>query len=75
MRGEDNIFLNGQSAATAPWIWKIISEGTPLRRDQIVDYHGNPIVQFYLPTKDYTPAQYRKTIDFSDSPSTLLNVA
>ena len=49
MRGEDNIFLNGQSAATAPWIWKIISEGTPLRRDQIVDYHGNPIVQLIYP--------------------------
>ena len=63
MRGEDNIFLNGQSAATAPWIWKIISEGTPQRRDQIVDYHGNPIIKFDLPTKNYTPAQYRKTIN------------
>ena len=63
MRGENNIFLNGQSAATAPWIWKIISEGTPQRRDQIVDYHGNPIIKFDLPTKNYTPAQYRKTIN------------
>lgn len=62
MRGEHNIFLNGQTAAHAPWIWKKIAEGTPQRRDIIVDYAGTPIIQFDLPTHNYTPAQYRSTV-------------
>ena len=62
MQGETNIFLRGLKAAPAPWQHKIVHAGEPLRRDEIVDYEGNNIIDLVLPGGNYTPQQYRNTI-------------
>ena len=62
MQGETNIFLRGLKAAPAPWQHKVVHAGEPLRRDEIVDYEGNNIIDLVLPGGNYTPQQYRNTI-------------
>jgi hypothetical protein len=62
MQGETNIFLRGLKAAPAPWQHKVVHAGEPRRRDEIVDYEGNNIINLVLPGGNYTPQQYRNTI-------------
>jgi len=62
MQGETNIFLRGLKAAPAPWQHKVVHAGEPRRRDEIVDYEGNNIIDLVLPGGNYTPQQYRNTI-------------
>ena len=62
MQGETNIFLRGLKAAPAPWQHKTVNRGLPDRRDEIVDYEGNNIIDLTLPGGNYTTAQYRNTI-------------
>ena len=62
MQGETNIFLRGLKAAAAPWQHKVVHAGEPLRRDEIVDYEGNNIIDLVLPGGNYTTQQYLNTI-------------
>jgi hypothetical protein len=62
MQGETNIFLRGLKAAPAPWQHKVVHAGEPLRRDEIVDYEGNNIIDLVLPGGNYTTQQYLNTI-------------
>jgi len=62
MQGETNIFLRGLKAAPAPWQHKVVHAGEPRRRDEIVDYEGNRIIDLVLPGGNYTPQQYLNTI-------------
>ncbi len=62
MQGETNIFLRGLKAAPAPWQHKTVNRGLPDRRDEIVDYEGNNIIDLTLPGGNYTTTQYRNTI-------------
>ena len=62
MQGETNIFLRGLKAAPAPWQHKVVHAGEPRRRDEIVDYEGNNIIDLVLPGGNYTPQQYLNTI-------------